>query len=278
MSLPAPIPPKERRGLAVPPQLLRAAVSPSAIVTTAAGAGIGALDHSIVLTIVLAVVGWTGRMTAAVVAKRRRDRAARPHPAELDPWSVPEPWRQLVRQAADAQTRFDRIVNDWPPGPTKDRLEQMRPRVYDEVADLGLLARQGAAAEGWTGATGAGSTGAAPSQLGAELERLRAERARLGATAPRRLVEITRREEAVAAQLRSLRQSQAVSAELQDQLRLAVARLAQTVTDLITIDPGDSSEPAGMHRALDELSDGISTLRAALTETAGSPPTETGTP
>mgnify|MGYP000320077299 CR=1 FL=1 len=40
------------------------------------GAGIGVLDHSAIVAVVLGAVGWTGRMVAAVVARHRRDRAA----------------------------------------------------------------------------------------------------------------------------------------------------------------------------------------------------------
>jgi hypothetical protein len=263
-----------RHRLALRPALVRAAVSPAAAVATAAGAGIGALDHSAVLAVVLAAVGWTGRMLAAVVAGRRRARAALPHPAELDPWSVPEPWRQLLHQALAAQTRFDQVVHGWPPGPTRDRLEDLRPRVYAEVAELGTLARRGAAAVGWTGATyTAGSPTAG--QLGAELERLRIERTRLGAPSER-ADELTRREEALAAQLRAAHRSREVSDEIQDRLRQAVARLDQTVTELLALGAaeGDSGGVAG---AVDELSDGVSSLRAALTETSGSPPNP-GTP
>ena len=215
-------------------------------------------------------------MTAAVVAKRRKEQAALPRPADIDPWSVPEPWRQLLHQALAAQSQFDRVLADWPPGPTRDRLEGLRPRVYSEVRDLGALARQGAAVQGWTGA--AVTPGRPdPDQLGAELDRLRAERTRVSGSAPKRAAELLRREEALAAQLRALRRGQSASDAMQDRLRHAVAQLDQTVTDLVTLDPGGGSEPVGVNAALDELSDGISTLRAALTETASTPP-DRGTP
>jgi hypothetical protein len=249
-------------------------VSPTAALATAAGAGIGVLDHSVVVGVVLAAAGWTGRMLAAIVTGRRRARAALPHPAELDPWSVPEPWRSLLQQAATAQARFDQVVHEWPPGPTRDRLEDLRPRVYAEVGELGTLARQGAAASGWTGATFA-AAGPSAGQLGAELERLRVERTRLGSPS-QRAAELTRREEAVAAQLRAAHRGQEVSDEIQDRLRRAVARLDQTVTELLAMGAAEGDSD-GVARAVDELSDGISSLRAALTETSGIPP-DTGTP
>ncbi len=252
-------------------------MSPTAVAATAAGAGIGVLSHSLVATVVLAVAGWTSRMVAAVVAGRRRARAARPHPAELDPWSVPEPWRQLLQQAMSAQTRFDQAVAAWPPGPTRDRLGALQPRLYQEVGQLGTLARQGAAAGGWTPA-GYASGRPTSSARAEELGRIQAERARLGDTAGGRRAELDRQEEAVAAQLRAVHSAARAEAELHDRLRGAVARLDQTVTELLVVESSSVNvEPAGVGSALDELSDGISSLRAALTETSGTPP-DGGTP
>jgi hypothetical protein len=215
-------------------------------------------------------------MAAAIRAMRRRHRATRPHPADIDPWSVPEPWRQLLQQALATQSRFDQVLAAWPLGPTRDRLDSLRPRVYSEVAELGTLAQRGAAAEGWSG--GFATPGRPePEQLGSELEKLRSERIHLGERAPQRAAELSRREDALAAQLRALRRGQSASDAMQDRLRQAVARLDQTVTDLVTLDPAGGPEPAGVAAALSELSDGISTLRAALTETAETPP-DPGTP
>lgn len=254
------------------PALVRAAVSPTALVVTAAGAGIGVLDHSVVLAVVLAAVGWTGRMAAAVFGRRRRERAGRPHPAELDPWSVPEPWRQLLRQAASAQSRFDQLVAGWRPGPTRERLLSLQPQIYGEIADLGTMAHHGAAAAGWTGAMADPGRPSAEG-LAAELERARVERAHLGQSsggqsAPARAAELARHEEAVAAQLRAYRHSEQVAAEIQDRLRQAVARLDESITGLLALDAGGPAVPS----ALDELTDGITSLRAALSETSGAPP------
>ena len=257
------------------PSYLRAAVSPTAVALTAAGAGIGVLDHSPLLAVILAGVGWTGRMAAAVVAKMRRDHAARPHPAQLDPWSVPEPWRSLVQQALDTQTRFDHTVSDWPAGPTRDRLVELQPRVWDQVEQLGTLARRGAAADGWTGATYSASRPNAE-QLGDELKEVQAQRARRGSAA----ADLERRETAVAAELRARRRQEEASAAIRDQLRTAVARFDQTVADLLAVEPTGDGRPldaTGVTSALDELSDGLSSLRAALTETTGTQP-GAGTP
>lgn len=261
----------------VRPALMKVAVSPTAVGAAAVGAGIGILDHSAILAAVLASAGWAGRMVAGVVAGRRRERAARPHPAQLDPWSVPEPWRQLLQQAMSAQARFGQAVAAWPPGPTRDRLVALQPRVYQEVEQLGATARQGAAAAGWTGAMYAASRPSSAA-LAEEMRAVEADLARLADTGSERKAELTRREDALAAQLRAVHRAQQAEDEIQDRLRKAVARFDKTVTELLSVDAQRvAAEPSGVANALDELSDGITTLRDALAETSG-PPTDTGTP
>lgn len=267
-----PEPAKGHRELVLHPSLVRAAVSPTAVAVTAAGAGIGVLDHSVILAVVLAAGGWAGRMVAAVISRRRRERVAAPRPADVDPWSVPEPWRQLLQQALAAQNRFHQVVASWPPGPTRDRLVDLQPRVYAEVSALDVMAHRGAAALGWTGATFAGGRPSAD-QLASELEQVQSEKARLGTAGPGRLAELSRREESIAAQLRALRHGERAAAEIQDRLRLAVARLDETVTELVAAQSGPAStDPTGLASALDELNDGVVSLRLALSETTGLPP------
>ncbi|HWE56680.1 MAG TPA: hypothetical protein VG435_14300 [Acidimicrobiales bacterium] len=269
-NLPEPV--RGHRQLVVHPSLVRAAVSPTAVAVTAAGAGIGVLDHSLIVGVILAAVGWTGRMGAAVLNRRRKDQAAAPKPATVDPWSVPEPWRQLLTQAAAAQSRFQQTVAGWAPGPTRDRLVGLQPRVFAEVAALTTMAHQGAAAMGWTGATFATGRPAAD-RLTADLQQVQAERRGLGEGATVRASELVRREEAIAAQLRAVRHGEQAAAEIQDRLRLAVARLDETVTDLVAAQSGAAAaDPGGLTSALDELSDGVVSLRLALSETAGLPP------
>lgn len=258
----------------VTPALVRAAVSPTALTAAAAGAGIGVVDHSVVVAVVLAAGGWLGRMAAAVVAGRRRERAARPAPAQLDPWSVPEPWRGLFQQANGLQARFDRVVGEWPAGPIRDHLCQLQPRVWAEVASLGALGRQGAAAAGWNGASvdQAGSD----ARLSEELRRVQAERAALPEGATGRIGELDRREEALAARLQARDRAHRAASALADRVALAVGRLDRTVTDLIEMRAatGDAFDGMGGETAsaLDRLGDEVASLRAAMAETSGAPP------
>ena len=120
------------------PSIARAAVSPTAVALTAGGVAIGlGAAHSVVLAVILGVGAWTGRMAVAVSSRARRAGKAKPKPAQPDPWSVPEPWRQLVRQALAAQSRFDQAVAEWPP--VRCGTGWFPPaRVYDEVEQVGL--------------------------------------------------------------------------------------------------------------------------------------------
>ena len=265
--------PARRRDLvpAVSPSLVRAAVSPGAVALAAAGAAVGALVfHAWVVALLLAFAGWASGTAAAALARRRQLEAARPRPAALDPWSVPEPWRPLLQQVAAAQQRFDRVVADWPPGPMKERLQDLQPQVWSDVAALGAMARRGAAMTGWTGARPAEGRPSAES-LSEEMRRIAAERAAGGADPGG---DLDRREEAVASQLRALRRSEQAAGELLDRMRSAAARLDTTVTDLLALG-GETGATETVLGSLEQLSDEVAALRAAVAETTGTPPEPT---
>jgi hypothetical protein len=268
------LPAKAESKLPAPhPALVRAAVSPTAIVATAAGAGIGLLAHSIPLAIALAVVGWTIRMIVAFIVQRRKERAAAPHPAQLDPWSVPEPWRAVVQQASATQTRFDQVVGGWPEGPMRDRVLSLRPTFYKEFAAVGAITSHGAAMNGWTGA--ATPLGGAPTaqSLTQELAQTQAERVALGDRAPGRAEELSRREEAIAAQLRAVHAAQQASESVHDRLRVIVARLDEAVTHLLTlsIEAGDGGGLDQVSGVLTSLDDELAALQAGVAETRTPP-------
>jgi hypothetical protein len=268
-NLPVPTRPARSQSLA------RVAVSPSAAMATAAGVGIGALEQSFVLAVVLGAGAWAARMITAVVTRARRERAARPRPAAVDPWSVPEPWRQLLRQAGDAQSRFDQTVDTWPAGPIRDRLVLLRPRLYANVGEMASLAHHGAALSGWSPG-GAPNARARPSraQLSDGLRQAEAERQRLGPNAPSREASLARAAEALAAQLRAARNSEDASRSVEDHLRTVVARLDEAVTELLVLATGGGSErgPGPMtptaadtlEGSLDGLRDEISALHQGL--------------
>jgi hypothetical protein len=254
------------------PSVVRAAVSPTAVAVTAAGAGIGlGLEHSIVLAVVLGAGAWMGRMAVAVAARARRAKAARPKPADVDPWSVPEPWRQLVRQAVAAQNRFDETVAEWSPGPTRDRLFSLQPRLYAEVREVGSLAHRGAILTGWT--PGGIATAGLPSakQLSQQLGQIEVERRTVGRQSPQRDASLARTEEAVAAQLRALRGAEDAAALVHDRLRVLVAQLDQAVTALMVIgvEPAGEAGADALAGSLDTILDQITALQQGLADTSG---------
>ena len=257
----------KNREFALRPTLVRAAVSPTAVAATAIGAGIGALDQSLVLAVILGAVGWGGRMIAAVVARTRHDARARPKPADLDPWSVPDPWRQLVHQAAAAQGRFDQALRDWPDGPIRDRLDGLRPHFYADVAAVGAIAKKGAAMLGWTGAYQDRSRPTAD-RLRQELSRVQSERQRLTPGSAGREAELGREEGAIAAQLRSLSQAESAANEVHAQLRLIVARIDETVTSVLVLgtETTATTGPEAVAAALASLNDELLALHAGLDE------------
>jgi hypothetical protein len=254
------------------PDTARAAVSPAAIAVTAAGVAIGLFAaHSVVVAVVLGVVAWTGRMAVAMLGRARRAKKAKPKPAQPDPWSVPEPWRQLVRQALAAQSRFDQAVAEWPPGPMRDRLVSLQPRVYADVDQVGLVARRGAALSGWSPAGSAAGGRPSAAELSDQLRRIEAERASAGPTASGRQDALARQEEAVAAQLRAVRGADQAAALVHDQLQLIVARLDEAVTSILLL--GAESAGAGSSDALaaslDSVMDEITALHQGLAEAVG---------
>jgi len=253
------------------PSVVRAAVSPTAVAVTAVGAGIGlGVEHSIVLAVVLGAGAWVGRMAVAVAARARRARAARPKPADVDPWSVPEPWRQLVRQAVAAQARFDEAVTDWAPGPTRDRLVSLKPRLYAEVEEVGSLAHRGATLTGWTpgGTTSAGLPSA--KQLSQQLGQIEVERRTVGRQSPRRDASLARTEEAIAAQLRALRNAEDAAGLVHDRLRTLVAQLDQAVTALLVIgiEPTGEAGADALAGSLDTILEQITALQQGLADSS----------
>ena len=262
----------------------RAAVSPSALVLAAAGVGIGLLAQSVVLAVVLGVGAWFARLVfAALRARRRRPRL----PAvTIDPYAVPEPWRQYVRQAQSAQQRFDSSVATWSAGPLRDRLIQLQPRLAAGVNEVWVVAQRGAALGGTAAGSGHLSV-AQPSvvQLSTELRRVQAEQQRTRGSD--RQQALARSEEAIAAQLRAAHRTEEAKNEVLDRLRLLTARLDEAVTQLLELgleQAGGSVEVSAdaATGSIDALLDDIGALHEGLREAgaaaANADPTRTASP
>ena len=144
---------------------------------------------------------------------------AAPSAGHLDPYAVPEPWRQYVRQAVGAQQRFDSSVAGWPAGPLRDRLVRSSPG-YGRVSTRCGWWPSGRGPGGGRGRQGQPSV----DQLSAQLRQVQAEQQRTPASD--RQQALARTEEAIAAQLRAARRTDDVKAELLD--RFGCSRPAWT--------------------------------------------------
>ncbi len=246
----------------------RAAVSPSALVLAAAGVGIGLLAHSVVVAVVLGLGAWFVRL--AVAALRAGPKRPRLPLVTIDPYAVPEPWRQYVRQAQSAQQRFDSSLATRPSGPLKDRLLMLQPRLREGVKEVWVVAKRGAALGGTVAGKGQPSVG----ELSAELRQVQAEQRRApGAhpTDPGRQQALARSEEAIAAELRAAHRTEEAKGEALDRLRLLTARFDDAVTQLLELglEPGEGTAVGAADvatRSVDALLDDITALREGLRE------------
>jgi hypothetical protein len=234
------------------PSVVRAAVSPSAIVLFAAGVGIGLAAGSVTLAVVLGVVAWLGRIAFAVFRSRRKRR--RLPVVTIDPFAVPEPWRQYVRQALGARQRFDQTLSQWPAGPLHDRLMLLQPRIGQATEEVWAVAQRGAALTGTVRGVPTGAAQPSIVQLSAELRRVQAEQQQV--TASDRQAALARSEEAIAALLRAARRSEEAQAEVLDHLRLLTARLDEAVTQVAQL----GLDPGGSEGALDQVAGSVDAL------------------
>jgi hypothetical protein len=234
------------------PSVSRAAASPTAIVLAGAGVAIGVAAHlGVAIAVVLGAAGYGARLGWAAVRRRAalRKRAER-RMARIDPWSVPEPWRGYTARALDARKRYHQLAQDCLPGAVADYLAGAVGKVDGAVEEGWALGRSGASLSGPPGRA---------DQLARELDQVHATLARAAAEDR---AQLESREAALASELRALRRTEAVGAqlsarlsELSAQLEGVVASAGQLVagagaagTDLSSL----SSELGSLNKALDE--------------------------
>jgi hypothetical protein len=262
------VPEPSRPARVLHPSVVRAAVSPSAAIATAAGAGIGLLadPHTAILAVILGAGAWLGRMTVAVLRVRRKGR--RPL-VNIDPFAVSEPWRQYVLQALGARQRFNQTISTWPAGPLRDRLVQIQPQLWQATDEVWSVAQRGAVLEGTVRGVATGAARPSIGQLSAELQQVQAERQRT--VASDRQTSLARTEEAIATQLRAAHRSEEAKAEVLDRLRVLTARLDEAVTQLLELgleQAGGAAEGSAEAAAgsVDALVEEIAALHQGLRE------------
>jgi hypothetical protein len=237
------------------PSVARAAASPTAIVLAGAGVAIGVTAHlGVAVAVVLGAAGYGARLGWAALRRRvaLRQRAER-RVDRIDPWSVPEPWRAYTARALDARKQYHQLARDCPPGVVADYLSGAIPKVDSAVEEAWVLARSGASLSGPPGRA---------EQITRELDQVHAARPRAG---PPERAQLDSREAALASELRSLRRTGSVSAQLS-------ARLSELSTQLEGVVASSGQLVAGAGAAgadLSSLSSELGSLSKALDEARG---------
>jgi len=118
------------------PAVARAVMAPSAILLAGAGAA-AAILAGVPLAAAAAVgaLAWAGKVALAIPRKVRRP--------DMNPATVKEPWRSLVRQTVKAEDRFNQTVKGTRPGPLKDRLAEVAAQVSVAVDASWRIAQRG---------------------------------------------------------------------------------------------------------------------------------------
>jgi hypothetical protein len=210
------------------------------VVTAASGLALGVLS-----AVVAAVVVY------AVAVHRAMPRQARP--ARIDPFTLGEPWRQLVQGAQRAATRLHATVSAAPEGPLRDRLVSIAGKLDDGLAESWAIARRG-------------------DELDDALRRLDRPglRSKLAMLEDRHAASPTAELDAaiqsVRLQLDSADRLAALSSKTADRLRLTQTRLDELVARAAEVSVG-ASDTDTYATAVDDLVVELEALRLAVDET-----------
>jgi hypothetical protein len=234
------------------PPVARAITSPSGILLAGATASAGIL---VGLPIVGVVAVGAGAFAARVAVAIPRD----PHRERIDPFTLQDPWRRFVKEALDAQKRFDTAVQDAPAGPMHDRLAEIAARIDDGLDDCWRIARQGH------------TMSKARKRLDAdeaaqELEQITSS----SSSPPAPGTALAETAEALQAQVNAAQRMDKTINEAQDKLRLIDARLDEAAARAIelSVNEGDVAELTTLSDDVDGLVGDLEALRQGMEETA----------
>ncbi len=235
------------------PAVLRAALSPSAVLLAGAGASAAILGG-----LPFAVAGAAGALAyaARVALAVPRGKAG----DKINPSQVGEPWRKFVVEAQQAQQRFDRTVRQTPDGPLRDRLGTIGRRVGDGVHECWRIARQGDVLQ------------RALQQLNQdEVESdLASVNSELGDASGSRKESLQRTREALLAQRRSYERIANVWSEARDKLQVLNAQLDEAVARAVelSVHGADPDKVSPLGDDVDSLVGELESLRLGLEEAA----------
>jgi hypothetical protein len=231
------------------PPVARAITSPAGILALGAGASLGILAGGGLLgAVVLGLLGWAGRVAAAV------PRA--PGDARIDAFTLAEPWRHYVTDALQARTRFQESVASARPGPMRDRLREIEARVDTGVQEVWRIARRG--------------HDLVDARRRVDPDSIRAELAAAGPAGPPGSTQ-ERTLESLRAQLATVERLEAVITDADSRLRLLNARLDEAAARTIelSVQASDVAELGGLGHDVDQMVDEMEALRQAIEETGG---------
>lgn len=234
--------------------VVRAGLSPVALVAAVVGAGLGfLLTAGLLGAVVTALVLWAIGTGATVLLQRGGSLRAGGG-SRIDPFAVGEPWRHFVRDAVTARNRFDEALRSARPGPLRDRLTDVRRSVEAGVQEVWSVAQQ------------AQTVSEARKRLDAPALRRRLESLEANGNDPAA--------DAVRSQLESAARLDAVIADTTTRLETLEARLTEAVASAIEVSAlaGRDDDLIGLGSTVDQVVDELEALRLALAETSSGPP------
>ena len=228
------------------PPVARALTSPSGILLAGAGASAAiVLGLPIAAAAGLGALAWLGRVALAIPRPAKGER--------IDPFTLGEPWRHFVRDALQAQARYNRSIASAAPGPLRERLVEIGARIEEGVEECWRIAKRG-------------------DDLDEALHHLDADQVvRELAEAERDPTTLPGTLEALRAQVESAQRLDRTAVSARDRLRLLNARLDEAVARAIELSVGTGStvQLGGLGTDVDNLVAEMESLRQALEETGG---------
>ncbi len=218
-------------------------MSPTGIMLAGVGASAGILAGAgPIAAVAVGAALWVGNVVAAILRQPRAER--------IDPFTLQDPWRSMVRKAQATSVRFEEAVRQTSPGPLRERLGDVQRRV-----DLAVR-------EGWAIAKRGHILDRAVSNL--DIESIRRQLKEVERGGDPAIVQAVRNQLQSAERLENVaRDARARLARLNAELDEAVARAVEL--SLSAADVG-AVQPLGTD--LDHVVGELETLRLALEETA----------
>jgi hypothetical protein len=183
----------------------------------------------------------------ALVVVVRAARGSGPNRSAIDPFTVGEPWRQLVRGALRSQARYRELVATAPEGAVRQQLLAVGGRIDDAVDECWAIAQQGSGLD------------RTASQMRIETTKAELERG----------VDDPERADALQARIDAHARLVAVARDGETRLRRLEARLQESAARGAELAAASSVAPvAALESEVGSVTLELESLRAALEETS----------